>query len=367
MRVSESREILKRKTSNDSNSIERERERERERRICHKKKHTSLLYLIFRRERERERGMLSKSERKTVREQILDVLTGFGYSWNVKKRSGGLKRVYGKKAMTDWYLYDSDGQTVARSNVQLKSLMLRDAEILKACRDRKIMNFEAFMEESSSRRSWKNQPVKSEPVVYRTTRSGKKRTNTGTEKKRKRRKKCSSLARPRFGKKGLEHVDVRVLSDKKSQDAIGRLLMEAQSHLKSILEGLRGFAIHNDRERIRSLLSKYRTKQIVLIRPKVKSSANDYVKPDVELQGLSREALHHVVEKVKTRYEMDTQGFELETVSWVFVPPCAPPQSFHQDYEPSLIPSIRDVNVEMGTILHLQAESKSTSSLVSFT
>ena len=113
MRVSESREreILKRQSSNDSNSIERERERER--RICHKKKHTSLLYLIFRKERERERGMLSKSERKTVREQILDVLTGFGYSWNVKKRSGGLKRVYGKKAMTDWYLYDSDGQTVA--------------------------------------------------------------------------------------------------------------------------------------------------------------------------------------------------------------------------------------------------------------
>ena len=57
--------------------------------------------------------MLSKSERKTIREQILDVLTGFGYSWNVKKRSGGLKRVYGKNAMTDWYLYDSDGQTVA--------------------------------------------------------------------------------------------------------------------------------------------------------------------------------------------------------------------------------------------------------------
>ena len=238
--------------------------------------------------------------------------------------------------------------------------MLRDAEILKACRDRKIMNFEAFMEESSSRRSWKNQPVKSEPVVYRTTRSGKKRTNTESQvKKRKRRRKRSSLARPRFGTKGLEHVDVRVLSDKKSQDAIGRLLMEAQSHLKSILEGLRGFPIHNDRERIRSLLSKYRTKQIVLIRPKVKSSANDYVKPDVELQGLSREALHHVVEKVKTRYELDTQGFELETVSWVFVPPCAPPQSFHQDYEPSLIPSVRDANVEMGTILHLQAKSKS--------
>ena len=44
---------------------------------------------------------------------------------------------------------------------------------------------------------------------------------------------------------------------------------------------------------------------------------------------------------------------------WVFVPPCAPPQSFHQDYEPP-DPSIRDVNVEMGTILHLQAEPKST-------
>ena len=65
-------------------------------------------------------------------------------------------------------------------------------------------------------------------------------------------------------------MDVRVLGDKKSQDAISRLLMEAQSYLTSILEGLRGFAIHNDRERIRSLLSKYRMKQIVLIRPKVK-------------------------------------------------------------------------------------------------
>ena len=204
------------------------------------------------------------------------------------------------------------------------------------------------------------------------TRSGKKRTNTETEsqvtkKKKPRGRKASSVARPRFGKKGLEHVDVRVLGDRKSQDAISRLLMEAQSHLTSILEGLRGFAIHNDRERIRSLLSKYRTKQIVLIRPKVKSSANDNVKPDVELQGASGEALRHVVEKVKTRYQLEAQGFELETVSWVFVPPCAPPQSFHQDYEPSLIPSIRDVNVEMGTILHLQAESKSTSSLVSFT
>ncbi len=89
------------------------------------------------------------------------------------------------------------------------------------------------------------------------------------------------MARPRFGKKGLEHVDVRVLGDRKSQDAISRLLMEAQSHLTSILEGLRGFAIHNDRERIRNLLSKHRTKQIVLIRPKVKSSANDNVKLDV--------------------------------------------------------------------------------------
>ena len=206
--------------------------------------------------------------------------------------------------------------------------------------------------------------AKEEKMSIPRTRSQKKRTNTETEsqvtKKKPRARKASSVARPRFGKKGLEHVDVRVLGDKKSQDAISRLLMEAQSYLTSILEGLRGFAIHNDRERIRSLLSKYRTKQIVLIRPKVKSSANDNVKPDVELQGASGEALRHVVEKVKTRYQLEAQGFELETVSWVFVPPCAPPQSFHQDYEPSLIPSIRDVNVEMGTILHLQAESKST-------
>ena len=141
--------------------------------------------------------------------------------------------------------------------------MLGDAKILKACRDAEIEHFETFMEESSvGRRKRSKQPETTDESIVTRTRSGKKRTSTETEpqvtKKKPRARKASSVARPRFGKKGLEHVDVRVLGDKKSQDAISRLLMEAQSYLTSILEGLRGFAIHNDRERIRSLLSKYR-------------------------------------------------------------------------------------------------------------
>jgi len=167
-------------------------------------------------------------------------------------------------------------------------------------------------------------------------------------------------ARPKLCERGLEHVDVRVLIGSKTLAALCRVRDEAQSYLYNIKEGRKGFSIHSDRERIKNLISKYRTKQIVLIRPKAKSSMYDNVNPDVELQGESCAALNYLIDRVRTTYKLQEQGFELETVSWVYVPPCTPPQSFHQDYEPSSNAVIRDENVELGTILHLQPRSKST-------
>ena len=122
--------------------------------------------------------MLSPHERKTVRDAIFKILSGFGFSSMEKERSGRA-RVYGKRANTDWYVLDRDQECVARSYVQLKDLVLGDAKILKACRDAEIEHFETFMEESSvGRRKRSKQPETTDESIVTRTRSEKKRTST---------------------------------------------------------------------------------------------------------------------------------------------------------------------------------------------
>ena len=61
--------------------------------------------------KEREREMLSPHERKTVRDKIYKILSGFGFGSMEKERSGK-RRVYGKRANTDWYVFDRDQECV---------------------------------------------------------------------------------------------------------------------------------------------------------------------------------------------------------------------------------------------------------------
>ena len=77
--------------------------------------------------------------------------------------------------------------------------------------------------------------------------------------------------------------------------------------------------------------------------------------PDIKLSAVQDAALEHILEKVRVGCGLEAEGYQMETASFIYVPPCTPAQSFHQDHDPE-----EDPSGEMGTVLHLQEKSKST-------